>query len=307
MGERSAATEPALSSSELALPQRRELALLGIAVLAVSTSGPLIAATVAPALAIAFWRNALATAATLPLAVGKGLTTLPWRAWRPTVLAGFLLAAHFATWMIGVKTTTVAAATALTATQPIWSALFARIRGVRITPAAWWGIGLAVAATAVLTGLDVRVSGRAALGDVLALVAGVFAAGYVTAGARARRYAATTVYTAGCYGTTSIVLAGLMAAAGVSYTGFPAADWGRIVALTGGAQLLGHSLFNHVLRTTSPTVVSLAILFEVPGAAVLAALFLHQRIELFQIPAFAVLIGALALVIRAGGRAVPAE
>ena len=35
-------------------------------------------------------------------------------------------------------------------------------------------------------------------------------------------------------------------------------DWVRIAALTVIGQLLGHSLFNFVLRSISPTIVSLA-------------------------------------------------
>ena len=42
------------------------------------------------------------------------------------------------------------------------------------------------------------------------------------------------------------------------------------------AQLLGHSVFNHLLATMSPTVVSLVLLLEVPGASLLAAVFLQQ-------------------------------
>ena len=65
-------------------------------------------------------------------------------------------------------------------------------------------------------------------------------------------------------------------AAGLPLQGYAAADWLRILALTLLAQLLGHSLFNLVLRSTSPTLVSLATLFTVPTAAVLAALLLGQ-------------------------------
>jgi drug/metabolite transporter (DMT)-like permease len=89
--------------------------------------------------------------------------------------------------------------------------------------------------------------------------------------------------------------------------GYSGDDWLRILAITAGAQLLGHSVFNRVLRTTSPTVVSLAILFEVPGAALIAAIFLHQHVRLEQLPAAALLLAGLALVIRSGARAMPAE
>jgi drug/metabolite transporter (DMT)-like permease len=58
-------------------------------------------------------------------------------------------------------------------------------------------------------------------------------------------------------------------------------------------------VFNRVLRTTSPTVVSIAILFEVPGAAILAALWLGQTPPVAAVPALALLLAGIALVIGA--------
>ena len=63
---------------------------------------------------------------------------------------------------------------------------------------------------------------------------------------------------------------------GVSLAGFSTRSWLLIVAVTLAAQLLGHSLFNHLLAVMSPIVISLIILLEVPGAALLAGLFLGQ-------------------------------
>ena len=130
----------------------------------------------------------------------------------------------------------------------------------------------------MLTGVDVTLSGRALLGDLLALVGGVLAAAYVTVGgalralAPAPREMSTTAYTTICYSTCAAAAARRSAwPAGQQLTGYAGGTWLKLAALTVGAQLLGHSLFNVVLRTTSPTVVSLAILFEVPGAV------LHRR------------------------------
>ena len=47
----------------------RTLLLMAVGVVAVSLSGPLMAAATVPPLAIAFWRNAFATAAIAPAAV----------------------------------------------------------------------------------------------------------------------------------------------------------------------------------------------------------------------------------------------
>jgi drug/metabolite transporter (DMT)-like permease len=295
---------------ELALPSGGDLALIAVAVSAVSTSGPLIAATVAPALAIAFWRNALGAGAVLPFALTRNraeLLALSGREVRLIVAAGALLAAHFATWIPSLRYTSVASSTALVATQPVWAALFARVNGAAIARSAWVGIGLAVLAAGLLTGVDVSVSARALTGDLLALVGAMFAAGYVTAGAAVRRSVTTTTYTGLCYSTTAVLLLVVCLVGGQTLHGYSGADWLRILGITAGAQLLGHSVFNRVLRTTSATIVSLSILFEVPGATIIAAIFLHQHVRFAQLPAAALLLAGLALVIRSGARSMPAE
>ena len=74
------------------------------------------------------------------------------------------------------------------------------------------------------------------------------------------------------------------------------------MAVTGCAQLLGHSLINVVLRSMSPTLVSLAILFETPGAAVIAAIWLHQRPPAGAVAGVLLLLGGLIVVVRARDR-----
>ncbi|HEV7208519.1 MAG TPA: DMT family transporter [Mycobacteriales bacterium] len=294
----------------LAAPPRGDVLLLIVGVSAVSTSGPLIAATAAPALAIAFWRNALATGVLLPVAAWRHrreLRGLHRRERYLALLAGALLAAHFATWVPSVTLTSVGSSTALVATQPVWAALLARRAGARISRGAWVGIWLAVAGAAVLTGADLSLSGRAVAGDLLALVGGAFAAAYVTAGGAVRRSVSTTAYTTICYGVTALLLLVVCLIGRQQLVGYDGRTWLKLAALTGGAQLLGHSVFNRVLRTTSPTVVSLTILVEVPGATLIAALVLHQPVRLAQLPGAVLLLAGVGAVIRAGARAVPAE
>ena len=61
-----------------------------------------------------------------------------------------------------------------------------------------------------------------------------------------------------------------------------------------------------VLRTLGATVVSLSLLFEIPGAALLAAVLLGQRPPLLAVPAAVLLVLGLVLVIRDGTRTDPA-
>lgn len=289
----------------LTVPASTDLLTMVVGIFAVSTSGPLMAATVAPALAIAFWRNGMATAVLVPWTLTRHraeLRGMRGRERRLAVIAGGFLALHFATWVPSLTLTTVASATALVSTQPVWAALLARRTGARIAPLAWIGIVVSVCGAAVLTGADVAVSGRAFAGDMLALVGGMSAAAYMVAGSEVRRHVSTATYTTVCYATTAVLLLAACVVGGQALAGYPASAWWRLVAVTVGAQFLGHSLFNRVLRRVSPTMVSLALLFEVPGAALLAALFLHQTPGRTALPGLVLLVAGIALVIAARGR-----
>ena len=299
-----------MADEAVTLPPPRDTALLVVAVTAVSTSAPLIAATAAPALAIAAWRNLMAGGVLLPVALltrRREIATLGRRGWGLSLLAGALLAGHFAAWVPSVTLTSVASSTALVATQPVWAALLARLDGRLVARRVWTGILVAVAGAAMITGADLSLSARAVAGDLLAVLGGILAAAYVTAGAAVRVRVSTTAYTTVCYSTCAALLVVVCLVFRQPLTGYSGSTWLKLAALTVGAQLLGHSLVNVVLRTTSPTVVSLAILFEAPGAAIIAAVWLDQLPPLSAVPGIVVLLAGLALVIRSGGRAVPVE
>jgi drug/metabolite transporter (DMT)-like permease len=288
-------------------PPRRDLLLISFAVLMLSTSGPLIrsASGGAPAMAVAMWRNVLACVVLVPytlLTRRREIALLQRRDLLLCVGSGLVLAAHFATWVPSINFTTVASSTALVAMQPVWAAVIARLRGERVVGAGWIGIGVAVAGAAVLGGVDFGISSRAVWGDVLALVGGMLSGAYVTIGGSVRQRVSTTLYTAICYSTAGAVLFVVCLVGGQRLGGYPAGAWTAILGLTAGAQLLGHSVFNHVLKTTSATFVSLAILFEVAGAALLAGVFFREWPPVAAIPAAAVMLAGIVVVVRAGSR-----
>lgn len=70
-------------------------------------------------------------------------------------------------------------------------------------------------------------------------------------------------------------------------------------------------MFNRVLKSVSSTVVSLVILFEIPGAALLAWVWLDQSLPWLAVPAMVLLLGGLALVVGSRSRgtspSIPAE
>jgi drug/metabolite transporter (DMT)-like permease len=274
----------------------------------VSTSGPMIAAITAPALAIAFWRNALGAAAIGATAVAQSevrrqYAALSRRELALIVLAGILLGLHFLCWTPSLTYTTVASATALVCVQPVWAALGSRLLGRPVSRLTWTGIGLSLGGVLLLTSSDLAVSGRALWGDALAIVGGMLAAAYTTVGEQVRRSVSTPVYTSLCYGTAALLALAVCVASGSSLGGYAGETWLRIVALTVAAQLLGHTMFNRVVGRVGATVVSTAILLEVPMAALIAALFLDQSLRLVAVPAGLLLLAGVYIVVRAEGRA----
>lgn len=274
---------------------------MAVMLLFLSASGPIIAATAAPALAIAFWRCILgsgATGAWLLVRRSRELLSLNRRELGLIAAAGALLGLHFAAWVPSLRFTTVAASTAIVATQPVWAALIARARGVRIAPLAWVGIGISLLGVLVLTGIDASLDPRALIGDGLALLGAILAAAYISVGEHARKTVSTATMTFILYGVSALTVLVLVIALRVPLTGFSMQAWALILLLTLTAQLLGHSLMNRLLATVPATVISLTILLELPGAAIIAAIVLGQMPSLSLIPAMALILAGLVLVIR---------
>ncbi|TLM73718.1 DMT family transporter [Pseudarthrobacter sp. NamB4] len=289
--------------------------LAAIGVLGVASSGPLIAATLGAttvsALAIAFWRNAIgAVVMASPTLVRepRQFGRITQGEFRWCLLAGVALALHFACFITSLQLTSVAAATALVCLQSAWIAVFQLFRGTRHRWQVLAGLGIAFGGVVAITGFDMGSSPQALLGDLLALAGGVLAGLYTLAGGKARQSMTTGTYTALCYGMCAAAVAVMAVLGGQPLAGFEAAGWLGILAITVCAQLVGHTAFNHLLATMSPLLVSMIILLEIPGAAILAAVFLQETLPAGTYAGLALILAGLAVVVtgqrpgRAGRR-----
>ncbi len=291
-----------MSHGVMTRPPGPDLARLGIAVIFISLSGPMIAATAAAPLAIAFWRCFIGSGLTGVWVLFRdrsGIRSLTGRELRLTAFAGVLLGLHFATWIPSLWLTSIASSTALVATQPIWAAIIARALGIKIPRIVWIGIGISLIGVIVLTGVDFSMDPTSLIGDALALLGAVFSAAYVTVVERVRQTVSTSTVTFVAYGVSALAVLPILMIAGQPLIGFSAQAWLLILGVTLGAQLLGHTLMSKVLKTTSATVVSLAILLEMPGATLIAAVWLGQVPPLALYPAAALIFAGLFVVIRA--------
>jgi len=281
------------------MPARPDLIRLGLGIIGIGTSGPLIAMSTMPVLTLVFWRNLGGSLVTLPFALrhARDRAGVKW-----AVIAGVVLALHFVGFFLAMRMTTVAAGTALVALQPIFAALFVKLSGGHIPSKAWLGMIVSFAGVLLVVGVDLQISFKSFLGDLAALISAALAAAYMIAGSKAQRTLETTTYTTICYFICSMTALPMALIAGNEIFSFTAKEWWILLGLILGAQLLGHSMFNSALKRVSPAVVSLIVFFEVPVSAVLAVWWLDQKPPVGIIPGIAlILMGCILVVTRTRG------
>lgn len=282
-----------------AMPARPDLIRLGLGIIGIGTSGPLIALSTMPVLTLIFWRNLGGSLVTLPFALrhSRDRAGVKW-----ALIAGVVLALHFVGFFIAMRMTTVAAGTALVALQPIFAALFVKLSGGHIPSKAWLGMIVSFIGVGLVAGVDLQISYDKFLGDLAAIISAALAAAYMIAGSKAQRTLETTTYTTICYFICSMTALPMALIMGNEIFSFSAKEWWILAGLILGAQLLGHSMFNSALKRVSPAVVSLIVFFEVPVSAVLAVWWLDQKPPAGIIPGIVlILIGCILVVTRTRG------
>jgi len=283
------------------LPTGRDIPLLILGVLGIGSSGPIIAKAIMPIPTMIFWRNLVGALMMMPFAIARGewKTKAQLNAIRWSILAGTLLATHFICFFWAMKLTSVATGVALTATQPIFAALFIKLAGGHIPKKSIGGMVIAFLSVVAITGIDLNISVRAFQGDLLAVFGGAVGAGYMIIGASAQKVISTSTFTTVCYSTCAILIFPVVILTNSDLTGYSGTQWLLLAGLIIGAQFLGHTLFNFTLKRVSPAVVSLVVFFEVPVSALLAFAWLGQQPPAGTIPGIiGLLFGCTLFVLR---------
>ena len=287
-------SQPLSRDNHTQIPARPDLIRLGLGIIGIGTSGPLIALSTMPVLTLIFWRNLGGSLMTLPFAIrhSRDRAGVKW-----AVIAGVVLALHFVGFFLAMRMTSVAAGTALVALQPIFAALFVKLSGGHIPSTAWLGMIVSFLGVALVSGVDLQISYKSFLGDLAAIISAALAAAYVMAGSKAQRTLETTTYTTICYFMCAVTALPMALIAGNQIFSFSAKEWWILLGLILGAQLLGHSMFNSALKRVSPAIVSLIVFFEVPVSAVLAAWWLGQTPPVGIIPGIILILAGCVLVV----------
>jgi drug/metabolite transporter (DMT)-like permease len=283
------------------LPTGRDIPFLISGVLGIGASGPIIAKSLMPVPTMIMWRNLLGGLVMLPFALKRREWKTPAQrnAIKWSAISGVLLAFHFICFFLAMRMTSVATGTALTATQPIFAALFIKVSGGHIPRRAWSGMFIAFASVLLITGVDLSMSLRSFQGDLLAVIGGALAALYIIIGSNVQREISTSTFTTVCYLSCALTALPVAVIGGYDLIGFSNYEWILLIALVLTAQIMGHTMFNLTLKRVSPAIVGLVVFFEVPVSAILAYFWLDQTPPAGTIPGIiGLLIGCGFFVVR---------
>lgn len=261
------------------------LALL-IGVIAVSTSAIFVKLATAPAPITAMYRILFTVLLMTPFAIKPLLKELPLisvRAWRLAAVSGFFLAAHFILWFESLNYTSVTSSVVLVTLQPLFSFIGGYfVFKERLGFAAVMGGILAFLGSVIIGWGDFRVGGLALFGDVLALIAAGMVTGYWMVGQHMRKSLSLMTYTYIVYGIATLMLIAYSLLLNYSFYPYPTMDWLWFVLLAIIPTLLGHSIFNWVIKWVNASTISMSILGEPIGSAILAYWIFQEKIHLTQ-------------------------
>lgn len=252
-----------------------------------------------PSMVIALGRLGTATLLLTPFALWQyqdELKRLTGRDFGLCLLAGVFLGGHFAAWITSLEYTSVVASVVLVTTNPLFVALLSfPLLGERVQRQVVIGIVIAFIGSVIVAASDdagtAPTRSEPLLGNGLAILGAVAVAVYLIIGRRVRGKLSLIPYIWVVYGTAALLLLPVILGTEQPLTGYSSLGYLSIVALGVFPQLIGHSSFNYALGHFPAAYVSLMVLAEPIGSAILAIVILREM------PTVIALLGSLVILV----------
>jgi drug/metabolite transporter (DMT)-like permease len=254
--------------------------ILLLAVTSVSWASIFIKLADAPSFIIAFYRMGLASVFLLPFFLKRGISdykVLNRKELLLCVLSGSFLGLHFITWISSLAYTSVASSVVIVATQPVFVALFTPlILQEKVDIWVFVAILIALSGTFVIAGGDIKIGQANLKGDILSLIGAVFAALYLTLGRGIRKKLNLLPYIFLVYSIASVVIFIFCLFAGLNFSPLSWKNFILFLLLALIPTLIGHTLYNYILKYVKAHLVGMTILGEPLGATLWAFLILKE-------------------------------
>ncbi len=260
--------------------------LAGIGIITISFSSILIKWTTAPPAVIGMYRLLFSCVFLLPglLKSRETLMQIRFKDVMLLLLSGIFLGLHFLFWISSLDETTVASSMIITALSPIFVMIGAYfVFRERFSKIQILSMTLALFGTIIVAYGDIGKSTNQLIGDISSLIGTAAVSIYMMFGQAVRTKIPSTVYNIVVFFIAGLELSIFTLYKHISFIGYSARDWDIFLLLAIVPTILGHGLFNWLLRYLPASTISMTTLGEPIGAIVLAYFLLKQAITWWQI------------------------
>jgi len=275
---------------------------LVIGVLGVSSSAILVKLTGAPPVVIAVYRMMFTFLMILPFALKKSsedFRLLKKAQYFLAFISGLFLSLHFISWFTALQYTSVASATVLVDTHPLFVLFFGYILWRETYPfKAYLGVFIALIGTVILSWGDLHLGVDNLKGDLLALIGAFAVAGYYLCGRHLRKTMNVLPYTTLVYGFSALFLFIVTLAMGYPLLGYSYQDYLVFLALAVFCTIMGHTVLNWALKFLPTASVSVSVLGEPVIASIMAYLIFQESLSPQQLFASILILGGIFYFVR---------
>ncbi|MFC4769359.1 DMT family transporter [Effusibacillus consociatus] len=226
----------------------------------------------------------------------RSLASLNKRDYWLCLVSGIALAFHFVTWFASFQYTSVASSVVFVSLQPLFTFIGSIwIFKESMSRNSWLGGILAIIGSIVIGWGDFSSGTSILFGDFLALFSAFLVSIYWLIGQHVRTRADSATYTFLVYSISTIALFVYVLSGGGSILSPQPIDWLWFVCLAIFPTLLGHSIFNWVIRWIPASVLSVSILGEAVGSSILAYFVFGEIVSFQQVTGGIVLLTGIVL------------
>nr|WP_312578303.1 DMT family transporter [Sedimentibacter sp.] len=257
-------------------------------VLFTSLSSIIIRLSQAPSLVISFYRM-LFTVMLLFIPVmlkeRKSIKGINKKDFILCIISGVFLALHFASWIASISMTTISNSTILVSCSPIFVSLANFfILKEHFTSKMLTGLLMSIVGTVIIAlGSSGGSTSSMMLGNILAFMGAVFVAGYLVIGGIVRKNLSAGVYVFIVYSASIVTLFFMCILTQTPIYPYSPKEFLLFLALAFFCSILGHTVYNYLMRYISATMISVSTLCEPIFASVLALIIFKEIPSVYTI------------------------
>ena len=246
--------------------------ILFIALISVSSTAVVIRyVELVPALTLAFWRMLSASVFLWCYSIKKPQRLISLNNRSRILFAGFFRGMHFALFFVGVRSTSVASATLLANTGPLFTSLLTGLSGLKVSRSVILGLFISVFGIIVVQWSGFGVEGNNYWGNVSSLLSGFCIAMTYMFASKIRKDTENILYGRSVFFVAAVTILVVTIISGGSIFSFNKSDIAGFVFLGIVPSILGHNMLNYCIKYLSPTAVA-----SIPlGEPVIASAFCY--------------------------------